>query len=78
MLHRDLDDATEVRVVARAGSDELGLDPMSLNQTDSFLVLKPVEEWRMPNKELLLNELREELVDRFGALPEPGDSGDAA
>ena len=28
-------------VVARAGSDELGLDPMGLNQTDTFLVLKP-------------------------------------
>ena len=29
------------RVVARAGSDELGLDPMGLNQTDTFMVLKP-------------------------------------
>ncbi|MGL5631420.1 MAG: efflux RND transporter permease subunit, partial [Azovibrio sp.] len=28
-------------VVARTGSDELGLDPMGLNQTDAFLVLKP-------------------------------------
>ena len=28
-------------VVARAGSDEIGLDPMGLNQTDTFLVLKP-------------------------------------
>jgi cobalt-zinc-cadmium resistance protein CzcA len=27
-------------VIARAGSDELGLDPMGLNETDSFLVLK--------------------------------------
>jgi cobalt-zinc-cadmium resistance protein CzcA len=30
-------------VVARAGSDEIGLDPMGLNQTDTFLVLKPRE-----------------------------------
>ena len=28
-------------VVARAGADEIGLDPMGLNQTDTFLVLKP-------------------------------------
>jgi cobalt-zinc-cadmium resistance protein CzcA len=28
------------RIVARAGSDELGLDPMGLNETDSFLVLE--------------------------------------
>ena len=27
------------RIVARTGSDELGLDPMGLNETDSFLVL---------------------------------------
>ncbi len=48
-------------IVARAGSDEIGLDPMGLNQTDSFLVLKPMNEWRVPNKELLLNDLREVL-----------------
>ena len=33
-------------IVARAGSDELGLDPMGLNETDSFLILKPRDEWR--------------------------------
>ena len=33
-------------IIARSGSDELGLDPMGLNQTDSFLVLKPRSEWR--------------------------------
>jgi Cu/Ag efflux pump CusA len=45
-------------VVARAGSDELGLDPMGLNQTDSFLVLKPREQWRKPDKEWLMEEIR--------------------
>ena len=48
-------------IVARAGSDEIGLDPMGLNQTDSFLVLKPMKEWREPNKEWLLGELRKVL-----------------
>lgn len=48
-------------IVARAGSDEIGLDPMGLNQTDSFLVLKPMEEWREPSKEWLLGELRKVL-----------------
>lgn len=48
-------------IVARAGSDEIGLDPMGLNQTDSFLVLKPMKEWRNPNKEVLIGELREVL-----------------
>ncbi|MDO9468411.1 MAG: CusA/CzcA family heavy metal efflux RND transporter [Thiobacillus sp.] len=46
------------RIVARAGADELGLDPMSLNDTDSFLVLKPMAEWRKPDKEWLTGEIR--------------------
>ena len=45
-------------VVARVGSDELGLDPMSLNETDSFLKLRPREEWRVHDKDWLLGELR--------------------
>ncbi|MDP2760456.1 MAG: CusA/CzcA family heavy metal efflux RND transporter [Sideroxyarcus sp.] len=48
-------------IVARAGSDELGLDPMGLNQTDSFLELKPMKEWREPSKEWLIGELRKVL-----------------
>ena len=50
-------------VVARAGSDEIGLDPMGLNQTDSFLVLKPREQWRMGSKEELLDKIRGVLDD---------------
>ncbi|NOT17267.1 MAG: efflux RND transporter permease subunit [Sulfuriferula sp.] len=45
-------------VVARTGSDELGLDPMGLNQTDTFLVLKPREQWRKPDKAWLIDQLR--------------------
>jgi cobalt-zinc-cadmium resistance protein CzcA len=50
-------------VVARVGSDELGLDPMGFNQTDTFLVLKPRKEWRKPDKEWLTDQLREVLKD---------------
>ena len=46
------------RIVARAGSDELGLDPMGLNQTDTFMVLKPRDEWRKPDKDWLIDEMR--------------------
>lgn len=53
-------------IVARAGSDEIGLDPMGLNQTDSFLVLKPRAEWRMDSKEELLDELRKVLNELPG------------
>ena len=45
-------------VVARAGADEIGLDPMGLNQTDTFLVLKPREEWKLANKEALIAKIR--------------------
>ncbi len=48
-------------IVARAGSDEIGLDPMGLNQTDTFLVLKPRSEWRMATKDGLIDALREVL-----------------
>lgn len=49
-------------IVARAGADELGLDPMGLNQTDTYLLTKPASEWREPNdKEWLEGELRKVL-----------------
>ncbi len=63
-----LRDVPEVKeIVARAGSDELGLDPMGLNQTDTFLVLKPIKEWRTPNKEWLIDQLRH-VVANFPGL----------
>ncbi len=51
-------------IVARTGSDELGLDPMGLNQTDSFLVLKPREQWRMQSKDELIDAIRK-VLDEF-------------
>jgi heavy metal efflux system protein len=55
------------QIIARSGADELGLDPMGLNETDVFLVLKPKEEWRVPDKEWLLERLREVMADLPGA-----------
>ncbi|ABB45285.1 Resistance-Nodulation-Cell Division Superfamily transporter [Sulfurimonas denitrificans DSM 1251] len=51
-------------IVARGGSDEIGLDPMGLNDTDTFLVLKPKDEWRVPSNEWLLDEFRR-ILDEF-------------
>ncbi len=48
-------------VVARAGSDEIGLDPMGLNLSDTYLLLKPQGEWRMKSKEALMDEVRKVL-----------------
>ncbi|MFH1873469.1 MAG: CusA/CzcA family heavy metal efflux RND transporter [Pseudomonadota bacterium] len=59
-----LEKIPEIRdIVARTGSDELGLDPMGLNETDSFLVLAPRKDWRQPDKEWLTNEIRKVLAD---------------
>ena len=53
-------------IIARTGSDELGLDPMSLNDTDTFLVLKPKEQWREPSKEFVIGKIREVLDEMIG------------
>ena len=63
MIHRALMKAIPeiTGVVARAGSDEIGLDPMGLNQTDTYLLLKPQGEWRMKGKDALMEEIRKVL-----------------
>ena len=48
-------------IVARAGSDEIGLDPMGLNQTDTFLILKPRDEWKFDSKDELIDKIRSVL-----------------
>lgn len=55
-------------IVARTGSDEIGLDPMGLNQTDMFLEIKPVEEWRFNSKEEFIEALRNVLGDFPGLI----------
>ena len=54
------------RIVARVGADELGLDPMGLNETDAFLVLKPKAEWRVQDKDWLVEQLRKAMSDLPG------------
>ncbi|HEY6870934.1 MAG TPA: CusA/CzcA family heavy metal efflux RND transporter, partial [Novosphingobium sp.] len=56
-------------VIARVGSDELGLDPMGLNETDSFLKLKPRSEWRVADKDWLVEQLRQVLAGLPGIEP---------
>ncbi len=53
-------------VVSRVGADELGLDPMGLNETDTFLALKPKEEWRMHSKEALIEDIRKVMSETPG------------
>jgi len=55
-----LEHVPEVKtVVSRVGADELGLDPMGLNETDMFLILKPKEQWRSEDKSQLIENIRD-------------------
>lgn len=51
-----------VQIVARTGSDELGLDPMGLNETDVFMELAPKEQWRFATKAQLIEHIRQTLA----------------
>jgi cobalt-zinc-cadmium resistance protein CzcA len=55
-----------VTIVSRVGSDELGLDPMGLNETDTFLILKAKDQWRMQTKEALIEEIRKVMAKTPG------------
>ncbi|MEQ1531933.1 MAG: efflux RND transporter permease subunit [Sideroxydans sp.] len=50
-------------MVSRAGADELGLDPMGLNETDNFLVLKPQKEWIAQDKTAIIDHIRQVMND---------------
>ncbi|MCK9472945.1 CusA/CzcA family heavy metal efflux RND transporter [Sulfurimonas sp.] len=53
-------------IIARTGTDELGLDPMSLNDTDTFFILKPMKEWRVPSKDWVKDQIRKSLDSLVG------------
>ncbi|MHB1207824.1 MAG: efflux RND transporter permease subunit, partial [Rhodospirillaceae bacterium] len=55
-------------IVARMGSDEIGLDPMGFNETDVFVRLKPASEWR-GDKDFIIDELRKVMAALPGIQP---------
>jgi len=58
-----LDHVPEVtRITARVGADEIGLDPMGLNETDTFMTLKPQRDWRFKTKSELIEEIRKVMA----------------
>lgn len=65
-----MEDIPEIdHIVARVGSDELGLDPMGLNEADMFLALKPKSEWREPDKDWLIDQMRQTMHSLPGIEP---------
>ncbi|WP_367700435.1 efflux RND transporter permease subunit [Helicobacter pylori] len=53
-------------IVARTGSDELGLDLGGLNQTDTFISFIPKKEWSVKTKDELLEKIMDSLKDFKG------------
>ncbi|WP_199767391.1 efflux RND transporter permease subunit [Helicobacter bizzozeronii] len=53
-------------IVARTGSDELGLDLGGLNQTDMFISYIPKKEWSVKTKQELLDKILKSLEDYKG------------
>ncbi|WP_187831204.1 efflux RND transporter permease subunit [Helicobacter pylori] len=53
-------------IVARTGSDELGLDLGGLNQTDTFISFIPKQEWSVKTKDELLEKIMDSLKDFKG------------
>ncbi|MDF0544903.1 CusA/CzcA family heavy metal efflux RND transporter [Sphingobium sp. H39-3-25] len=68
-VQRSLRAVPEVQdVIARVGSDEIGLDPMGPNETDSFVRLKPQSEWR-GDKDFVVGEMRKAIEGLPGIQP---------
>ncbi|MCF4010533.1 efflux RND transporter permease subunit [Rheinheimera sp. UJ63] len=64
---RLLRDVAEIKqIVARIGSDELGMDPMGLNETDMFMQLHPATTWQVSSKEALTEKIRTILQEYPG------------
>ncbi len=61
ILIREIPEITGV--VSRIGSDELKLDPMGLQESDSFLVTLPRSQWTVDSVEALQSSIREVMED---------------
>ena len=61
-------------MMARAGADELGIDPVGLNETDNFLTLAPQSEWRGKDMDLADGRDARACSTAFRASPTPSRS----
>lgn len=50
-------------VVARTGRPDIASDPMGVNLTDNFVMLKPRSEWKHASKDELIDSMRERLAE---------------
>ncbi len=52
-------------IVSRTGRAEIATDPMGVEISDTYIILKPKEEWRFETKEEFLAALDKDLRERF-------------
>ena len=52
-------------VVSRTGRAEIATDPMGVEISDTYLILKPRDTWRFETKDDLIHSLNETLEERF-------------
>lgn len=55
-------------IIARAGSDEIGLDPMGLNDTDTFVSLHPAQTWRKPYDKEAVKQAIQTVLTQFPGI----------
>ncbi|HFE44569.1 MAG TPA: efflux RND transporter permease subunit [Nannocystis exedens] len=57
---------TEVEtVVSRTGRAEIATDPMGVEMSDIYLILRPTEEWQAASKVQLVSEMAEMMEEEF-------------
>jgi cobalt-zinc-cadmium resistance protein CzcA len=54
-------------IVSRVGSDEIGLDPMGTNETDGFIKLRARAEWRVQDKDWVVDQIRQ-VTDTYPGI----------
>jgi len=66
-VERLLLDIPDVRsVVSRTGANELGTDPMGMELSDMYVLLKPESEWKVRNKRAIEAQIRSRLSQMPG------------
>ncbi|MNS04992.1 Cobalt-zinc-cadmium resistance protein CzcA [compost metagenome] len=63
LVEKTLLEFPEVKhVVSRTGRADIASDPMGVNITDTFVELTPRDQWKQPDKEALVEAMRERLA----------------
>lgn len=60
VLLREFEDEVET-VVSKTGRPEIATDPMGVEMSDVFVMLRPIDEWRYDSKSELIEEMEEVL-----------------